>query len=202
MITIVDYGMGNIGSIKNMLKRIGVKSESTSDRKVVIHAEKLILPGVGAFDRAMMKLKEMDLIEAIQEKANNENCPVLGICLGMQLLGNGSEEGEREGLGLIPGLSKRFNMDSKYKVPHMGWNEVKFNRDSILFAGYNERPRFYFVHSYYFSCVDKENSIGTTSYGLDFTSVVQKGNIYGTQFHPEKSHKYGMQLLKNFIELS
>ena len=194
--------MGNLGSIKNMLKRIGVASEITSDKEAIRNAKKLILPGVGAFDKAMGNLAKLDLITLIQEKAKEDKIPILGICLGMQLLGNRSEEGVLEGLKLIPGEMKRFEAKPEFKVPHMGWNTVEVKKTSILFEAAAIEPRYYFVHTYYFSCYDEANVIGKTSYGRSFTSVVQKENIFGTQFHPEKSHKHGMRLLKNFVELS
>ena len=201
MIAIIDYGMGNLGSIQNMLKKIGVPSVITSDQEIILNAEKMLLPGVGSFDKAMSNLEELDLIETIKFKAR-EKFPVLGICLGMQLLANKSEEGKLSGLGLIPGEVKHFNLPSPYKVPHMGWNLVKY-KESPLFMNFEtlEEARFYFVHSYYFACENPLHSIGVTNYGDDFSSVIQKDNTYGAQFHPEKSHKFGMLMLSNFSNL-
>jgi glutamine amidotransferase len=201
MISIIDYGMGNLGSIQNMFKKIGVPSVITSDKEMILNSEKLLLPGVGSFDRAISNLQDLDLIEVIQKKANDE-CPMLGICLGMQLLANKSEEGTLPGLGLIPGEVKYFNLPSVFKVPHIGWNLVKY-QSSPLFLNFDtfDETKFYFVHSYYFECLNPSHTIGVTDFGGDFTSVIQKGNIYGAQFHPEKSHKFGMLMLKNFSEI-
>lgn len=202
MITTIDYGMGNLGSIHNMIKKIGFQSEITSDIEKIQYASKIILPGVGAFDKAMSNLKNLNLIEVIRQKAQ-EKTPLLGICLGMQLLSNGSEEGVLPGLGLIPGKVKKFVLPPGYKVPHMGWNTVDYNGESPLFRGFErfEEARFYFVHSYHFVCDDDRQVIGSTDYGTAFTAAVQSGGIYGVQFHPEKSHKFGMLLLQNFSEL-
>lgn len=201
MITIIDYGMGNLGSIQNMIKKIGFESEITSVVEKIQNASKIILPGVGAFDKAMFNLKNLNLIEVIRQKTH-EKIPLLGICLGMQLLADGSEEGVLPGLNLIRGKVKKFVLPLGYKVPHMGWNTVNYNRESLLFSGFEsfEEVRFYFVHSYHFVCETGKAVIGSTDYGLSFTSAVQTDNIYGVQFHPEKSHKFGMQLLRNFAE--
>lgn len=201
MVVIIDYGMGNLGSIKNMIKKIGHSSEITNDPERIKNAKKLILPGVGKFSRAMANLDNLKLTELIKEKAV-QGTPLLGICLGMQLLADDSEEGNVAGLGLIPGHVRKFNLAPEFKVPHMGWNTVDYALNCPLFAACEkfEEVRFYFVHSYQYECTDQKNVIGTTQYGKRFTSVVQAANVYGVQFHPEKSHKYGMQLLKNFIE--
>jgi len=201
MTTIIDYGMGNLGSIQNMLKKIGHASEITADAGYIAKASKIILPGVGAFDRAMSNLKALELIEPIRKKAA-EGTPLLGICLGMQLLSEGSEEGILPGLGLIPGKVVRFVVPEGYKVPHMGWNVVQYQKGCRLFEGFDafEESRFYFVHSYHFVCRDVSHIAASTVYGAAFTSSVFDKNVYGVQFHPEKSHKYGMLLLKNFIE--
>lgn len=203
MITIIDYGMGNLGSIKNIIKKVGHQSEITSDKNTIANAGKLILPGVGSFDKAMSNLAELGLIDLIKEKAAS-GTPLLGICLGMQLLANGSEEGILPGLGIIPGQVKKFNVPAPLKVPHMGWNIVNYNPDCILYKGFSEfeETRFYFVHSYHYVCDDPQHISGSTVYGnTTFTSAVFQNNVFGAQFHPEKSHKYGMLLLKNFIEL-
>ena len=201
MITIIDYGMGNLGSIRNMIKKVGYQSEITSDPEVIVQAEKLILPGVGKFDRAMGNLADLNLIELIKKKAE-EGTPLLGICLGMQLLADSSEEGTLKGLGIIPGEVKRFVVPQELKVPHMGWNLVHYRKDSPLFANFEEldEARFYFVHSYKYVCQNEEHILATTNYGGEFTCAVHKGNIRGVQFHPEKSHLFGMNLFKNFLE--
>ncbi|MFN7312671.1 MAG: imidazole glycerol phosphate synthase subunit HisH [Bacteroidota bacterium] len=202
MITIIDYGMGNLGSIQNIIKKIGHQSQISSDLDTIAKANRIILPGVGNFDSAMNNLKNLNLIEVLKAKANG-GTPLLGICLGMQLLANSSEEGVEEGLGLIPGRVKKFNLQSPYKIPHMGWNNVNYTKNCILYKDFDryEETRFYFVHSYYFECTNPDNIAGTTLYSEPFTSSIYSNTIFGAQFHPEKSHKYGMLLLKNFIEL-
>lgn len=199
MITIIDYGMGNVGSIKNMFRKIGYEALISSDKKDIGEASKLILPGVGRFDTAMGNLGNLDLTDLIKEKAGN-GTPLLGICLGMQLLAENSEEGSSKGLGIIPGNVQKFSLESRYKVPHMGWNKLYYPPDSPLFKGFDqfEETRFYFVHAYYFNCSFTENVLAQTTYSHTFTSAVQKGNTIGVQFHPEKSHVFGMSFLKNF----
>jgi len=205
MITIVDYGMGNLGSIKNMFKYIGVEATIESDVDKIKNASKILLPGVGSFDTAMKKINESDLKEVLNEKALKEQVPVLGICLGMQLLTNSSEEGNLAGLGWINAKAMNFKdkIDKKYRVPHMGWNIVNRSNDSFLTNGFEEfdETRFYFVHSYFVKVEDEKNSILKTDYGVEFDSAIQKDNIYGAQFHPEKSHKFGMKLFENFARI-
>jgi imidazole glycerol-phosphate synthase subunit HisH len=202
MIAILDYGMGNIKSIHNMFKKIGIESIITSDIHSIKNAKKFLLPGVGAFDHGIKSLKSAPFFDTFEKEVLDGNKQVLGICLGMQLLGKGSEEGNLEGLGWIDAQSIKFNLsDTTLAIPHMGWNRVKPLRDNALFEHLNERSRFYFVHSYHVTCNDANNILATTHYGTDFTCSINKGNIYGVQFHPEKSHKYGMQLLKNFGNL-
>jgi glutamine amidotransferase len=203
MITIIDYGMGNLGSVKNMFKRIGVESEISGERDVIARAKKLLLPGVGAFDAAMDRIAESGLRDILDEKVLKEKVPTLGICLGMQLLTRGSEEGSNQGLNWLPAQSFKFRFapDSQLKIPHMGWNRVFEKRSSPLIKDLPEEPRFYFVHSYYVKCDNENDVLTTTFYGSDFHSIVQKDNVYGAQFHPEKSHKYGMKLLENFAKL-
>jgi glutamine amidotransferase len=205
MITIVDYEMGNLGSIQNMFRYIGVESKIESDPDRIKDASKILLPGVGSFDMAMKKIREKGLDEVLNEKALKEQIPVLGICLGMQLLTERSEEGELDGLGWIPSKTMRFKnrIDSKLKVPHMGWNIVTAREKNPLIQGFDkfDEARFYFVHSYFVKVNNEENSILKTEYGLEFDSAISKDNIFGTQFHPEKSHKFGMKLFENFARL-
>lgn len=201
MITIVNYGMGNLGSILNMFKRIGVQACVTSDLLAIQSAQKILLPGVGAFDAAMERINSSGLREILEHKAMIEHVPVLGICLGMQLLTRGSEEGKLSGLGWIDADTRRFSLQTGIKVPHMGWNVAMPSNQSLLTSNLPDEPRFYFVHSYYVAVDDPAHSIMRTTHGVSFDSAVQNGNIYGAQFHPEKSHKFGMQLLKNFAEL-
>lgn len=203
MITIVDYNTGNLGSIQNILKRIGEDSVVTSDKDEIARATKLILPGVGAFDTGMKNLTDLGLIDILSRKVAVEKTPVLGICLGMQLLAGGSEEGSLPGLGWIDAEILRFRFEDslEYKIPHIGWNFISQHKTSRLFDNMYPDARFYFVHSYFFRANDMEDIITTTTYEMEFTSTVEKGNILGVQFHPEKSHKFGMKLLKNFVDL-
>lgn len=207
MIVIVDYGMGNLGSIYNMLRKIGKESIITSDKKEILNASKLILPGVGAFDNGMKGLEERDLIEVLTKKVIIEETPILGICLGMQLFTKKSEEGNLSGLGWIDANTVKFS--SSYhnpintRVPHMGWNTIDIMKDSRLFEGMNnQESRFYFVHSFYVEPDNVNDIAAITNYGIRFTSIIEHKNIYATQFHPEKSHKFGMKLLNNFSEFA
>ena len=201
MITIVDYGMGNLGSIRNMLRKIGFDSEITSDAGRIAVATKLILPGVGAFDAGMDRLERSGLIPVLGERVLGARVPILGICLGMQLMTYGSTEGARCGLGWIDAQTLRFKAaDAGLKVPHMGWNLVRPMREAALVDALPEDPRFYFVHSYYIRCEQPEDVLLTTTYGEPFHSGFHRGNVWGVQFHPEKSHKFGMHLLRNFAE--
>lgn len=198
MISVVNYGMGNIGSIKNMLKKIGVDSQLIEKPEELDPNNSIILPGVGAFDNAMRRLNECGFSARLQELAAG-GTPLLGICLGMQLLGDASEEGSLDGLKLIPGKSRKFVLEANFKVPHMGWNKV-INTNTGLFQDLKE-SKFYFVHSYHFVPEKEEYILGETNYGCKFVSSINNANVYGAQFHPEKSHKYGMQLLKNFCAI-
>ncbi len=201
MITIVDYGIGNLGSVLNMLKRIGVEGEIRSDHAGIKSATKLILPGVGAFDTAMKELNERGLVDILNQKVLIEKTPVMGICLGMQLLLEESDEGVEKGLGWISGQVLKFQFeDPLLKVPHMGWNKVKLSQKYPIVEGLEE-SKFYFVHSYYVKVKHEENILLETMYGQSFHSGIVKDNIYGFQFHPEKSHKFGMKLLLNFSKL-
>ncbi|KAA3649596.1 MAG: imidazole glycerol phosphate synthase subunit HisH [Bacteroidetes bacterium] len=206
MITIIDYGAGNIKSIQNMLKKIGVMSEITKDASVVKNAKKIILPGVGHFDHGMKNLKNSGLIDILSQKVKFEKTPFLGICLGAQLLGNKSEEGIEEGLAWIDMDIVKFDkskMLGQQKIPHMGWNRIQIMKNGTLMKGLeSEDTRFYFVHSFHMLPKLKESVLTSTYYGYEFVSAVQQDNIFGVQFHPEKSHYFGMQMLKNFIELN
>lgn len=203
MIVIVDYGMGNLGSILNMLKKIGAPAQVSCDPLEIERADKLILPGVGAFDNGMQKLAELGLLPVLNHTVLERKTPTIGLCLGMQLLMQRSEEGTLPGLGWLEGETVRFRFDgdeTKLKIPHMGWNSSVIQRSSPLSAGLGTEARFYFVHSYHVVCQRAEDVVATTNYGYDFASIVQRGNIMGTQFHPEKSHKFGMKLLANFAK--
>ena len=203
MITIINYGMGNLGSVQNMLKRIGVKSIISSDINEIEKAEKILLPGVGAFDAAISKIDELNLRPVLTFMAKEKKVPFLGICLGMQLLTDSSEEGVLKGLNFVPAKTIKFKFpeNSDLKIPHMGWNLVTKKTESVLTKNFTNEFRFYFVHSYHVKCDNPINSILTTNYGYEFDSAIQNENVFGAQFHPEKSHKYGMQLLSNFANI-
>lgn len=201
MVGIINYGLGNLGSIQNMLKVIGEKSIISSDVSELQRCAKFILPGVGAFDAGMSKLNQSGLTNFIKEIALKEKKPLLGICLGMQLLGRKSEEGDLLGLELISFDNIRFRLDdTRLKIPHMGWDIVDMKKNIPLIKGFNRNQRYYFVHSYHAKCDIEENIFMTCDYGYEFVAGVSKGNIMGVQFHPEKSHDFGMALLKNFIK--
>jgi len=201
MITVVDYGMGNLGSIQNMFKRIKVAVNVTSDLDKIKKASKLLLPGVGNFDAAMSRINDTGLRDILDEKALIEKVPVLGVCLGMQLLTTYSEEGNISGLGWINASTRKIAAIDGIKVPHMGWNLVTSSNESLLTQSLPDDARFYFVHSYSVHVDKQENSILKTKYGIEFDSAIQHGNIYGAQFHPEKSHKFGMSIFKNFAKI-
>lgn len=194
-IAVVDYDMGNVGSIINMMKKIGVKAELASDAAAIERADRLILPGVGSFDAGMENIRKRSLVEALNDKVIAKKTPVLGICLGMQLLGRASAEGTSEGLGWIDSESIKFSVEAQ-RVPHMGWNAV--SSDHWLFAGEPDDMRFYFVHSYHVVPKRADDRIATATYGLEFSAAIGHDHVLGVQFHPEKSHRFGMQLLKNF----
>jgi len=200
MIVIIDIGMGNVGSIQSMFDYIRVESMLSKDPDVIRDATKLILPGVGAFDNAMRMLDLTGLIPVLNDVVLKKKVPILGICLGMQLLTKRSEEGVLPGLGWIDAETVLFPKNDGLRVPHMGWNTVKIEKESKLFEG-EEENRFYFVHSYFVRCNDSRDILTTTHYGFDFSSSVSHENIYGVQFHPEKSHRFGMRMLKKFTEL-
>lgn len=201
MITIVDYGMGNLGSIQNMFKRIGAHARITSDPAELEHADKILLPGVGAFDSAMERINSMGFRDVLDRKVLVQRVPLLGICLGMQLLTRSSEEGRISGLGWIPAETRRFPSSNGLKVPHMGWNAVTRACQSALTEGLAPDARYYFVHSFFVQVDHDEDSVLKTHYGLTFDAAIAHGNIFGAQFHPEKSHRFGMHLLSNFARL-
>jgi len=204
MIVILDYGMGNTGSMLNMILRVGGNAIISADEQVISTADALILPGVGAFDSGMEKLRTSGLLPFIEKRVFEDKIPFLGVCLGMQLLFDLSEEGALPGLGWISGRVKRFDFsgtnEKDLKIPHMGWNLVTPKQDHPLFAGLRAEARFYFIHSYHVVCSDQHHAIAFAEYGYSFACAVQKENIFGVQFHPEKSHKFGMTLFKNFVE--
>lgn len=200
MVTIVDYGVGNPLSVQNMIKRAGGKAEITAELDKIADAKALIIPGVGHFGRAMEALHRLGMVEVLNQKALVEKVPVLGICLGMQLLLDHSEEGDAKGLGWIAGEVIRFSGDH-HKVPHMGWEEINISKANPLIVAGETNPRFYFVHSYYAKAKHKEDVLATAQYEGEFHCAISHGNIYGTQFHPEKSHKFGLSIMGNFLKI-
>lgn len=204
-IVIVDYGMGNLRSVHNKLKRIGCHAEISSDPSVISKAGKIILPGVGHFKNGMGMLKKYGLLEIINHKSLKEQIPILGICLGVQLFTKNSEEGNCEGLGWIDAETVRFEIPEsdkiKLKVPHVGWNSVSLVKDSVLFKNIDPAELFYFVHTYHLKCKDTSVILGNTHYSYEFASCVEQGNIFGVQFHPEKSQDAGCQMFKNFVAI-
>lgn len=203
MIAIVDYEAGNIGSIQNMLQKLGSDSVITSDQDVISRADRIILPGVGAFDYGMQKLNELKLVDVLRRKSLEEKTPTLGICLGAQLMCKQSEEGVLPGLAWVNADVKKFPHDQngqKFKVPHMGWEIIRRVKESQLLNALPDPARFYFVHAYYIHCNEQSDRLLENTYSVPFDSAFERDNIIGIQFHPEKSHKFGKQLLKNFIE--
>lgn len=201
-VTVVDYGMGNIGSIVNMFTKIGARPIVARTPDEIESSTRLVLPGVGSFDSGMRQLEEKGMLEPLNRKAIGEGVPSLGICLGMQLLTERSEEGQLSGLGWIQGEARRLPVEGSgrpLRLPHMGWNTVDVVRQDGLYGGMSGEIRFYFVHSYGVTCRSDDDVLSVTTYGEAFVSALQKENIYGTQFHPEKSHKFGMKLLSNFM---
>jgi glutamine amidotransferase len=201
-VAIIDFGMGNLHSVRRKLDRIGVHPQVTSDPGELLHADKLLLPGVGHFGKAMEHLETLGLIAPLNEAVLERKIPILGICLGMQLFAGHSQEGDAEGLGWIDADVTRFAVEDtlRFKVPHMGWNGVRVERSDPLLDGVTEDTEFYFVHAYHMVCRDTQDVLCDTDYGYAFTSVVQRENLYGVQFHPEKSHDAGEALLRNFLQ--
>ena len=205
MIHIVDYGLGNVQAFANMYKRMGIPATRARTSSELQDAQRIILPGVGAFDHAIKLLDGSGMRPALEELVQEKKVPVLGICVGMQILASSSEEGAAQGLGWIPGRVKSFRttaLSESLPMPHMGWNDVQPAADMVLFKGLEDDARFYFLHSFYFDCANPDHVMARTQYGLEFGCAVRADNVYGVQFHPEKSHHYGALLLKNFAELS
>lgn len=203
-IVIIDYGMGNLRSVQQKFTRLQIPAEISCNIDVIAAADKLILPGVGHFANGMKNLKNMGLLEVLNQKVLQQKIPILGICLGMQLFTEFSEEGNVEGLGWIKGKTIKFSFPEgtkTLKVPHMGWNNIYMTKSSKLMENIADDAMFYFVHSYHVQCADASDCLTMTNYGIDFCSAVERDNIYGTQFHPEKSHDSGFQIIKNFIQL-
>jgi len=202
MIVIVDYACGNIASVLNMIRKAGGDAIVSDSHEVIKQATKLILPGVGAYDHGMSHLHAKQLPAILQDRAA-AGVPLLGICLGMQLLAQGSEEGKIPGLGLIDAKFKRFafEADSTMRVPHVGWNTVQIQKSNPLIADNEEEKRYYFVHSYYAACADESDILAMTEYGQHFPSAYSNENVYGVQFHPEKSHRFGLSLIKQFLKV-
>lgn len=205
MICIVDYGVGNIQAFLNLFKRLGVDAHRASKPEDLSDAVRLVLPGVGHFDHAMQRLNTSGLRPKLEELVLGAQVPVVGICVGMQMLAHGSAEGVLPGLGWVPGRVKAFAnqpQSAHLNLPHMGWNLLQPKHHSALFRkGFENGAEFYFLHSYFFDAEDKQDVAATASYGLEFDAVVSRGHVHGVQCHPEKSHHWGEQLLKNFVEL-
>lgn len=202
MLVIVDFGVGNLSSIQNMFRKIGVRAVIASSPEQLLKAEKIVFPGMGAFDNCMSLYNRSEIKPVINEIVLKKKIPFLGICVGMQMLMQGSEEGQLPGLGWIKGMNKRFNsslMPENQKIPNIGWHELRINKPSPLMIGL-ENSRFYFAHSYHLSDESQADILGTAEHGYEYTVAVEHENIIGVQFHPEKSHRFGLQLLKNFAE--
>jgi glutamine amidotransferase len=200
-VTIIDYGLGNLGSIANMVRKCGGTSEITADPQIIARAQFIILPGVGAFDTGMRQINRLGLFNLLRQKALEEKVPLLGICLGMQLLTEGSEEGQLPGLGLVNAGCKRLQLQEGYRVPHMGWSLVTQIRKSEFYNLTDPETRFYFVHSYHVVCEDSSLPFLTCDDGGPFTAAFEQNNIMGVQFHPEKSHSFGKELISGFLKI-
>lgn len=204
MIALIDYGIGNVQAFLNAFKSLGIAAFRASTPDDLHQASHLILPGVGAFDHAMLQLHKSGLCPTLEVLVRDNNIPLLGICVGMQMLAGGSDEGQLPGLNLLPGRVKAFAQHPAahdLPSPHMGWNDIQFKRDHRLFTHFEVVSRFYFLHSFYFDAADKSDVIATARYGFDFDCVVSRGNVHGIQCHPEKSHQYGSYFLRNFAHL-
>ncbi|MBN2396661.1 MAG: imidazole glycerol phosphate synthase subunit HisH [Candidatus Atribacteria bacterium] len=203
MIIIVDYGMGNLRSVLKAFERQGVRAAISNEQDEIERASKLVLPGVGHFKKGMENLTKLNLVDSLNKKANIEKTPILGICLGMQLMTKFSEEGQAPGLGWLNATTRKISFtQSELKIPHMGWNNLQVRRNTGILKGINQDDYFYFVHSYYVSCDQQEDIVAESTYGQCFVSSFQHEHIYGCQFHPEKSHDAGLKILKNFAEVT
>jgi glutamine amidotransferase len=200
-VAVIDFGMGNIGSICKMLRFVGATPVVTSESKAIAMCERIVLPGVGHFDRAVSNLTALGLVEGLRNMVRDEGKPLLGICLGMQLLCRTSEEGSLPGLGLIDARVRRFEPIGSLplKVPHMGWSQITPAKSSSLLDGIDSSSRFYFVHSYFVECFDRGDVLAEATYGVKFAAAVERGGVVGVQFHPEKSHRFGVQMFRNFV---
>lgn len=201
MTTIVDYGLGNIGAFTNTYKRIGLTVQVARTAEELARAKRIILPGVGSFDHAMDLLNRSGMRDTLEDLVLNQERPVVGVCVGMQMLADSSEEGSRPGLGWVPGVARHFRSrpaNVELPMPHMGWNDVTPRPGEALFADLEQNARFYFLHSFFFDCEQPDDVAATASYGIEFGCAVRRGHVYGVQFHPEKSHHFGATLLKNF----
>lgn len=203
MVIIVDYGMGNLGSIRHKLTKLKIESSVSADPAAILSASHLILPGVGHFAAGMDNLRRAGLVDALNEAVQKRGTPIMGICLGMQLFTQHSEEGDAAGLGWIDGRTRRFRFNGGHehlRIPHVGWNLIEKRRECACLSGVAPDQRFYFTHSYFVTVDDPRQAVATTTYGGEFVSVVEKGRIFGTQFHPEKSHRRGIELIRAFVE--
>jgi len=203
LIGVIDLGLGNIGSVKNIIEKVGGKVSLLSSPEELLSVDKLVFPGVGAYDKTMTQLDEGGWIDLLNKRVIEDKAPILGICLGMQLFTSGSEEGVRKGLGWISGRTVRFDLDkmnASLRIPHMGWNIADIKKESLLYSDAGAEDKYYFVHSYHVVCDDEKDVMTKTNYGYDFVSSFQKENIVGVQFHPEKSHRFGTNLFRNFVE--
>lgn len=204
MITLIDYGSGNIHAIANIYKQLNIPYRLSNDPEELLHSQKLILPGVGDFDETMIMFEKNGLKAALNEAVIAKKIPILGVCVGMQIMGNFSDEGTKEGFGWISGDVRKLRPEllvSKPHLPHLGWNSIEPNLENPLFKNINSEKGFYFLHSYYFDCENQENICAKTLYGMEFASAINHENVYGVQFHPEKSHQNGINIFQNFYDL-